>query len=185
MNTTLVPLSFEWQAGTDDVRLNNPARGLTASRHPAVANPLGSHHRRDDLDHDTYIPETAYAIAAREAKGDWAPLVAAPLRSRSSLDSNMPGRGGEDDQNLVAPTVEASDGRKWGANQWVDRDKAIIEGGQVRRLTPLECERLMGWPDDWTRYAADGKEAPQAVVNLGRAASLQDGRTFTVHGSRW
>ena len=28
----------------------------------------------------------------------------------------------------------------------------------VRRLTPLECERLMGWPDDHTRYNADGTE---------------------------
>ena len=28
----------------------------------------------------------------------------------------------------------------------------------VRRLTPLECERLMGWPDDHTRYKADGIE---------------------------
>ena len=28
----------------------------------------------------------------------------------------------------------------------------------VRRLTPLECERLMGWPDDHTRYRADGTE---------------------------
>jgi DNA (cytosine-5)-methyltransferase 1 len=28
----------------------------------------------------------------------------------------------------------------------------------VRRLTPVECERLMGWPDDHTRWRADGKE---------------------------
>ena len=28
----------------------------------------------------------------------------------------------------------------------------------VRRLTPVECERLMGWPDDHTRWTADGKE---------------------------
>jgi len=28
----------------------------------------------------------------------------------------------------------------------------------VRRLTPKECERLMSWPDDWTRYRADGTE---------------------------
>ena len=28
----------------------------------------------------------------------------------------------------------------------------------VRRLTPVECERLMGWPDDHTRWKADGKE---------------------------
>lgn len=30
----------------------------------------------------------------------------------------------------------------------------------VRRLTPLECERLMGWPDRWTETKADG--TPQA-----------------------
>jgi len=28
----------------------------------------------------------------------------------------------------------------------------------VRRLTPRECERLMGWPDDWTRWRDDGTE---------------------------
>lgn len=37
-----------------------------------------------------------------------------------------------------------------------------IHGGEptmaVRRLTPLECERLMGWPDDHTRYNPDGSE---------------------------
>ena len=26
---------------------------------------------------------------------------------------------------------------------------------RVRRLTPIECERLMGWPDDWTSGQAD------------------------------
>jgi DNA (cytosine-5)-methyltransferase 1 len=28
----------------------------------------------------------------------------------------------------------------------------------VRRLTPRECERLQGFPDDWTRWLADGTE---------------------------
>lgn len=28
----------------------------------------------------------------------------------------------------------------------------------VRRLTPRECERLQAFPDDWTRYTADGDE---------------------------
>jgi DNA (cytosine-5)-methyltransferase 1 len=28
----------------------------------------------------------------------------------------------------------------------------------LRRLTPIECERLMGFEDDHTRYGADGKE---------------------------
>lgn len=31
-------------------------------------------------------------------------------------------------------------------------------GTAVRRLTPVECERLQGWPDDHTRYRADGRE---------------------------
>lgn len=29
---------------------------------------------------------------------------------------------------------------------------------RVRRLTPLECERLNGFPDEWARYGANGKE---------------------------
>lgn len=28
----------------------------------------------------------------------------------------------------------------------------------IRRLIPVECERLQGYPDDWTRYGADGTE---------------------------
>lgn len=35
---------------------------------------------------------------------------------------------------------------------------AVAAGAVVRRLTPLECERLMGWPDGWTRYAEGGRE---------------------------
>jgi DNA (cytosine-5)-methyltransferase 1 len=33
----------------------------------------------------------------------------------------------------------------------------VISDTVVRRLTPLECERLMGWPDNHTLYRADGK----------------------------
>ena len=32
----------------------------------------------------------------------------------------------------------------------------INQNTVVRRLTPLECERLMGWPDDWTATKNDG-----------------------------
>lgn len=28
--------------------------------------------------------------------------------------------------------------------------ETLVVGGQVRRLTPLECERLQGFPDGWT-----------------------------------
>ena len=40
------------------------------------------------------------------------------------------------------------------------RFKHIIRtrDGGYRRLTPIELERLNGFPDDWTRFDADGKE---------------------------
>ncbi len=35
-------------------------------------------------------------------------------------------------------------------NQYVNEGKCIVDQYAVRRLTPLECERLMGFPDYWT-----------------------------------
>jgi DNA (cytosine-5)-methyltransferase 1 len=32
---------------------------------------------------------------------------------------------------------------------------AVASSMAVRRLTPIECERLMGWPDNWTEGQAD------------------------------
>jgi DNA (cytosine-5)-methyltransferase 1 len=34
----------------------------------------------------------------------------------------------------------------------------VSTGTAVRRLSPRECERLQGLPDDWTRWLADGSE---------------------------
>jgi len=64
-------------------------------------------------------------------------LIAATLTRGGHPNSNAPGRRKEDDVNLVS------------------------EPAMVRRLTPVECERLMGWPDGWTApvgvKAADSK----------------------------
>ena len=36
-------------------------------------------------------------------------------------------------------------------SQYVSEDKCIVEKRNlIRRLTPLECERLQGFPDGWT-----------------------------------
>lgn len=51
---------------------------------------------------------------------------------------------------------------KVGSGAGIASPPAVMEGGSlaVRRLTPVECERqrLMGWPDDWTRWTADSEE---------------------------
>ncbi|GBR73122.1 DNA (cytosine-5)-methyltransferase 1 [Candidatus Termititenax aidoneus] len=36
--------------------------------------------------------------------------------------------------------------------------QAIEMYSGIRKLTPVECERLQGFPDGWTRYGDDGKE---------------------------
>ena len=47
----------------------------------------------------------------------------------------------------------------------------------MRRLTPRECERLQGLPDDWTRHGASGKEISdsrryQMIGNAGAVGEL-------------
>ena len=54
---------------------------------------------------------------------------------------------------------------------WYEDDPA---GGCVRFLTELESERLMGLPDNWTKYGADGEEISpsQRYRALGNAIAL-------------
>jgi DNA (cytosine-5)-methyltransferase 1 len=43
-------------------------------------------------------------------------------------------------------------------NQYVNENKCVCNDQyEIRRLTPLECERLQGFPDGWTEYGHDGK----------------------------
>jgi DNA (cytosine-5)-methyltransferase 1 len=39
------------------------------------------------------------------------------------------------------------------------RHDGVMQGAAVRRLTPRECERLQGFPDDWTQIEWRGKPA--------------------------
>lgn len=37
----------------------------------------------------------------------------------------------------------------------VQKDNLLLDGRRIRRLTPLECERLQGFPDNWTEGHSD------------------------------
>ena len=58
-----------------------------------------------------------------------------------------------------------------GCEFWYEDDPA---GGCIRFPTELECERLMGLPEGWTKYGADGGEisASQRYRALGNAIAL-------------
>lgn len=46
------------------------------------------------------------------------------------------------------------------AHPGVKQASHVLQGPAVRRLTPLECERLQGFPDNWTNVEFRGKPAP-------------------------
>jgi DNA (cytosine-5)-methyltransferase 1 len=85
--------------------------------------------------------------------------VAATLRSGG--DGGVPSSRGEHlVTETVMPALLAGLSHLTGTTQdgYVAKIHEVQSTMAVRRLTPLECERLMGWPDDHTRYKADGTE---------------------------
>jgi DNA (cytosine-5)-methyltransferase 1 len=50
----------------------------------------------------------------------------------------------------------------------------VLVGTQLRKLTPLECERLQSLPDNWTKWYADGKLVTdsQRYERCGRAVTV-------------
>jgi DNA (cytosine-5)-methyltransferase 1 len=57
----------------------------------------------------------------------------------------------------VMPTLLAGMSHLTGTTQdaYIKTINSVSPTMAVRRLTPLECERLMGWPDDWTAGQSD------------------------------
>jgi DNA (cytosine-5)-methyltransferase 1 len=40
----------------------------------------------------------------------------------------------------------------------VEKDNVVVNNDSIRRLTEIECERLQGFPDDWTRWGVYEKQ---------------------------
>lgn len=78
--------------------------------------------------------------ASEDGTGRGTPLVAMPLRSN-----------------------------RWGgSDSHGDEGNAVLSQASVRRLTPVECARLQGFPDDWLAEGADGPK----YKALGNAVSV-------------
>ena len=56
--------------------------------------------------------------------------------------------------NKINQTIRSGSGS-------VDQSGAVLKNSQVRRLTPVECERLQGFPDNWTDDQADSHRYKQ------------------------
>ena len=70
-------------------------------------------------------------------------------------DKNGPSGSGFQDENEASYTLTSSSQARHGVA--IDNDKNSV----VRRLTPMECERLQGFPDNWTEGQTDGHRYKQ------------------------
>jgi DNA (cytosine-5)-methyltransferase 1 len=142
---------------------------------------LGKSNSSHDATKETYIAHALKADgfdASEDGTGRWTPLVPITLAIRGRGDSHdleyrqagtanavltpNGGRGG------IGVGAVAFDARQSDVLQYGDRtgpldtdghSMAIQSAMQVRRLTPRECERLQGFPDDYTLIPYRGKPA--------------------------
>lgn len=80
-------------------------------------------------------------------------------------------QGGDDD---VCGAIPASQSGK--------QVQGVTDGYAVRRLTPRECERLQGFPDDWTKVPYRGKPADECP-DTPRYKAI--GNSMAVNVMRW
>lgn len=100
-----------------------------------------------------YAEECGPTMAS--ARVDAAMLCMGDATSKASIDVDM------------CSTLKAHNSKEppivaFAANQRGEvRMQGVTDGYAVRRLTPRECERLQGFPDDWTKISYRGKPADE------------------------
>lgn len=123
----------------------------TADRHGPAVRHIGEPITMADLNSNAAI---GYDMVGTLHVGGDAPSVClrAPARRPSAADAREGGEGAPAGDE-VPPTLPTGGTRTLFGE----------EGGDmvVRRLTPRECERLQGLPDDWTKVPYRGKPADE------------------------
>jgi DNA (cytosine-5)-methyltransferase 1 len=106
-----------------------------------------------------------------------------PNHAGSSIDSKT---GGHQGIKIAIPILSPNrmkkkqNGRRFKDNgepsfTLTQQDRhGIFDGKIIRMLTPRECERLMGWSDDWTRWGIDEK---------GNIVELSDTQRYNLIGN--
>lgn len=124
----------------------DPAPSLAATSRPITFSPMSFDWQAGGASERTYIHDSTPQVRSLTTSKTLA--IAYPLAMRGRADGAELELGEPDVYNAL----RAGDGGSSRQNGVLTPELA------VRRLTPRECERLMGWPDDWTRWTADGIE---------------------------
>jgi DNA (cytosine-5)-methyltransferase 1 len=95
-----------------------------------------------------------------------------PIRGSNSNHLEEITKGVSDAQRIYS-TKQAKSLKGLGGGLGAKTGLYKIDNLKIRRLTPVECERLQGFPDNWTKYGHDDKEMSdtQRYKQLGNAVS--------------
>ena len=162
-------LAFDTQFGSNANVTENVSHTLKASQQsPSVAYPIDT--RNALRDPEKYDAQNRQGLGIGADGDPMATLTSAHVNAvaydeynDTTNDVHHALRAGTKQSTgvLISPTLTAynMDSRSPQSEEQQRIVAAVHEATMaVRRLTPLECERLMGWPDDHTRYKADGTE---------------------------
>lgn len=164
--------------------------GVPAREHPLV----GSMFKRHDDDTDTLIPTLSASLGHHghsSPRGDGCdPLVAVPLQYGEALggtkDQNGDGIGHDGDPMY---TLECRQPHGVAvalrANPSAGQAHNTTYPGGVRRLTPLECERLQGFPDGWSCLCGEGHKGSSFCSCPDSPRYKQMGNAVTVNVAAW
>jgi DNA (cytosine-5)-methyltransferase 1 len=84
-------------------------------------------------------------------------------------------QGGNRQPNIITSTITTENAHVFGKNVTARQAFDIASlTGKIRRLTPLECERLQGFPDNWTEGFSD----TQRYKMMGNAVTVNVIRTI-------
>lgn len=153
--------------GADD---NDAQGGLlviedqAGTRH-AIARPItATSYKGHDEDTDTIVAHALSsegADASEDGTGRGTPIVASVV---SNGDAHS---GFRDEHGVIAGTVRTHNRNN---SDPTTEARALVCETRPRRLTPRECERLQGFPDDWTLI--DGASDSARYRALGNAVEV-------------
>jgi len=132
---------------------------------------MASEQPKFDPTFETYIPEPVMVRWASEG-GETIQPIADTLRSESEHNCQFlaihENQRGEITANETAGCLNIGGGKPGQGYP------AVLENMRVRRLTPRECERLQGFPDDWTRWG---------VTERGKTVEISDAQRYKMCGN--
>lgn len=176
--TPLVPVPFDTTQITSKANRSNPKPGdpchpLAAGMHPPA---IAFQNRGSNVDANGEISGTigcnsdrasggapciAFDCKASGQNGFGVGEIASTLRSMGHAGSHQ--NGG---RHQAVAFQSSQSGVRIGelhatldSNNGSRRHNGVVSGMQARRLTPMECERLQGFPDDYTLIPMRGKPA--------------------------